>query len=107
MRRFFTELSLTHSYAVRRVAEIINWVQSGDYDRILAGEYTRRGDEPDARAEAGDAVDFYTDRFRTIFKDASETVTSAGDQVAGAGSRLADWLRKDQPVKADPDSEPS
>jgi hypothetical protein len=93
VRRVFTELALTHSYAVRRVSEVIAWVQSGEYDAILSGEYTRRGEEPEARAEAGDAVDFYTERFRTIFKDASETVSSAGDQVATAGSRLAEWLR--------------
>jgi hypothetical protein len=77
------------------VSEVVNWVQSGEYDAILAGQYTRRGQEPDARAEAGDAVDFYTERFRKIFRDASETVSSAGDQVASAGTRLADWLRGD------------
>ena len=93
VRRFFTELSLTHSYAVRRVSEVVTWVQSGDMDSILSGEYMRRGEEPEARAEAGDAVDFYTERFRTIFKDASDTVASAGDQVASAGTRLAEWLR--------------
>ncbi|MDQ4081952.1 MAG: hypothetical protein M3123_03575, partial [Actinomycetota bacterium] len=93
VRRFFTEISLTHSYPVRRVSEIVGWVQSGEYDAILAGEYVRRGEEPDARSEAGDAVDFYTERFRTIFRDASETVSSAGEQVASAGTRLADWLK--------------
>ncbi len=93
VRRFFTEISLTHSYPVRRVSEIVGWVQSGEYDAILRGEYVRRGDEPEARAEAGDAVDFYTERFRKIFRDASDTVSSAGEQVASAGSRLADWLR--------------
>jgi Zn-dependent protease with chaperone function len=103
VRRFFTELTLTHSYSVRRVSEVMDWVRSGEYDAILAGEYTRRGEEPAARAEAGDAVDFYTERFRTIFKDASEQVASAGDQMASAGSRLADWLRKDQPATGEPD----
>ena len=93
VRRFFTEISLTHSYPVRRVSEIVGWVQSGEYDAILRGEYVRRGEEPDARSEAGDAVDFYTERFRRIFRDASDTVSSAGEQVASAGSRLADWLR--------------
>jgi hypothetical protein len=93
VRRFFTEISLTHSYPVRRVSEIVDWVHSGEYDAIMGGEYVRRGEEPAARAEAGDAVDFYTERFRGIFKDASETVSAAGDQVASAGTRLADWLR--------------
>ena len=93
VRRFFTEISLTHSYPVRRVSEIVDWVHSGEYDAILRGEYVRRGEEPDARTEAGDAVDFYTERFRRIFKDAGDTVSSAGEQVATAGTRLADWLR--------------
>jgi len=96
VRRFFTEISLTHSFPVRRVSEVVGWVQSGEYDAILAGEYVRRGQEPDARAEAGDAVDFYTERFRKIFREASGTVASAGDQVASAGTRLAEWLRGGQ-----------
>jgi len=94
-RRFFTEISLTHAYPVRRVSEVIDWVKNGDYETITAGEYVRRGEEPEAREEAGDAVDFYVERFRKIFKDASETVSSAGDQVASAGERLAEWLRGD------------
>lgn len=93
VRRFFTELSLTHSFAVRRVSEVVEWVRSGDYDRITAGEYIRRGEEPEARAEAGDAVDFYVERFRRIFQEASDQVSSAGDQVATAGERLGEWLR--------------
>jgi hypothetical protein len=92
-RRFFTEISLTHAYPVRRVSEVIDWVQNGDYEAIVAGQYVRRGEEPEAREEAGDAVDFYVERFRKIFKDASDTVASAGEQVASAGGRLADWLR--------------
>ena len=92
-RRFFTEISQTHAYPVRRASEVIAWVKGGEYERIVAGEYMRRGEEPAAREEAGDAVDFYTERFRKIFKDATEIVSSAGDQVASAGGRLAEWLR--------------
>ena len=50
----------------------MKWVRSGDYDRIMAGEYVKRGGKADAREEAADAADYYADRFRTIFKEAGD-----------------------------------
>ena len=69
LNRMRTELFLTHSYPVRRVKEIMAWVQSGEYDRIVAGEYPTRDQQADARKEAGDAVEHYKERFRKIFRD--------------------------------------
>jgi Zn-dependent protease with chaperone function len=86
MTRFMTELSLSHAFPVRRVAEVTAWVQSGEFDRIMGGQYPRRDDKVDPRAEAGDAVQFYSERFRAIFRE-------AGDGVAGAGERVSEWLR--------------
>ena len=83
VQRFFLEIGATHSYAVRRVSEVMRWVQSGEYDRIARGEYRRRGDERPAREEAGDAVDFYRERFRAFFRELSDNVTSIGSQVDG------------------------
>ena len=37
-----SQLNLTHSYPVRRVAELMEWIRSGDYDRITGGDYPRR-----------------------------------------------------------------
>ena len=45
IRRFFNEINATHSHAVRRVSEVMKWVQSGEYDRIIRGEYRKRGDD--------------------------------------------------------------
>jgi Zn-dependent protease with chaperone function len=89
-RRFLIELSLSHSFPVRRVAEVTKWVQSGEFDRIMGGQYLRRDAKVDPRAEAGDAVQYYSERFRAIFRD-------AGDGVAGAGEKLAEWLRSGPP----------
>jgi Zn-dependent protease with chaperone function len=93
VRRFFNEINATHANAVRRVSEIMRWVQSGEYDRIQRGEYRRRGETTDARAEAGDAFEFYSERFRAIFRELGENVTSIGDQMGGLSSQVADWLR--------------
>ena len=42
VRRFFNELGKTHPDSVRRVSEVLKWVQSGEYDRIIRGEYRTR-----------------------------------------------------------------
>jgi uncharacterized membrane protein YgcG len=93
VRRFFSEISATHPYAVRRVSEIMKWVQSGDYDRIQRGDYIKRGEEPPAREEAGDAMEFYAERFRAIFREFGENVTKLGNQVGGVAEQVADWIR--------------
>jgi Zn-dependent protease with chaperone function len=103
LNRLTNELSLTHSYPVRRVKEIMGWVQSGEYDRIAAGEYPTRDQQADARKEAGAAVEFYKQRFAKLIKDtgASEKVAGAankaGDTVADAADKLAEWIRKNKP----------
>ena len=95
VRRFFYELGLTHPPAVRRVREVMTWVQSGEYDRIQRGEYRTREQDAAAnvRAEAGDAVEFYAERFRRIFQEMGENITTLGTQAAGAAEQLADWIR--------------
>jgi Zn-dependent protease with chaperone function len=85
-RRFFVEVGITHAFPVRRVSELMRWVQSGDWDRVRGGDYPTRDEPVDARGEAGDAVVFYAERFRGFFQDAGESVQAAGQQ-------LADWLR--------------
>ncbi len=93
VRRFFYEINSSHPYAVRRVSEVMKWVQSGEYDRIQRGEYVKRGEEPPAREEAGDAFEFYAERFRTIFKDIGENVTKLGNQVGGLAEQVGEWIR--------------
>jgi Zn-dependent protease with chaperone function len=93
VRRFFYEINSTHPYAVRRVSEIMRWVQSGEYDRIQRGDYIRRGQEPPVNVEASAAFTFYAERFRAIFKDVGENITKVGNQVGGMAEQVADWLR--------------
>jgi len=93
LARVRIELGQTHAFPVKRVSELMKWVRSGDYDRIMSGSYVKRGDPVDARAEAGDAVEFYADRFRAIFREAGASVEKAGDTLGQAAERLGDWLR--------------
>src|SRR5215210_1115893 len=93
LARVRIELGQTHAFPVKRVSELMKWVRSGDYDRVMDGSYARRGDPVDARAEAGDAVEFYAERFRAIFREAGAGVEKAGEKVGAAAERLSDWLR--------------
>ena len=86
--RFFVERRVGHAYPVRRLSELMKWIQSGAYDRIIDGVYPKRGEDAGPRTEAGDAVEYYTRRFKTIFRE-------AGEGVEKAGEKLSDWLRRD------------
>jgi Zn-dependent protease with chaperone function len=94
VRRFFHEIGQTHTYAVRRVSEVMKWVQSGEYDRIVRGEYRTRDEKADAREEAGEAFEFYAERFRTIFREVGDNVTELGSRIGGMTEQVADWIRK-------------
>lgn len=86
LQRLLTDLRQTHSLPVKRVHELLAWVREGEYDRIVGGEYVRRGQERPAREEAADAATHYSERFKDLFKE-------AGEHVSGAGQQLSDWLR--------------
>jgi Zn-dependent protease with chaperone function len=94
LSRMRSELGQTHAYPVRRAREIMRWVQSGEYDRIVGGEYRTRDQEAASpRQEAGDAVEFYSERFRALFRDVGDSVGRAGGTMADASEKVSDWLR--------------
>src|SRR5919205_720670 len=87
LTRLLMHLNLTHPMTVRRTHQLLNWVRSGEYDRITNGDYIRRGQEPPLREEAQAAQDHYAQRVRDQFKD-------VGDSIGDVGKQLADWLNK-------------
>ncbi len=74
----------THPFNTVRAAELQRWVASGEYDRILRGEYPRRGqnDKP--------LSDDYVDAAGYYGPKARETVTQVGASLADAASRARD-----------------
>jgi Zn-dependent protease with chaperone function len=83
--RLRTQIGQTHADPVRRVAEVMDWVRSGAYDRIISGVYPKRTDPIEAGEQAGDAYRHYRERFRKTFEDAGESLSSAAD-------KMAEWL---------------
>src|SRR6478735_12117907 len=93
LMRFTRELTMTHPYPVLRISELMKWVRSGDYDRIMSGEFRKRGSKAEARDEAAGASEYYSDKFKTIFKEAGEGVSKAGDKTSAAADKITEWLR--------------
>jgi Zn-dependent protease with chaperone function len=98
LNRMRSDVWLTHSRPVRRVKEITEWVRSGEYDRIVKGEFPTRDQQADARREASEAYEHYKERFARIFADfggenVGERVAEAQEKVAGAAGKVVDWLR--------------
>jgi Zn-dependent protease with chaperone function len=85
--RLLSDLNLTHPMSVQRVHELMEWVRSGAYDRIVAGAYVSRDEPPRPRAEASEAVAHYAERLRVTFKE-------LGVSVDDAARQLSDWLQK-------------
>jgi Zn-dependent protease with chaperone function len=85
--RLLVDLELMHPMSVQRVHELMEWVRSGAYDRIVDGEYVTRDEPQSAREQAGDAVAHYAERFKETFSD-------LGSSIGEAGQQLSDWLRR-------------
>jgi Zn-dependent protease with chaperone function len=80
-------LGVSHPFPVLRVAELRDWYESGAYDRILRGEYKRRGDEePPYREDLAAAA-------RAYAAGAKETFGQAAGQAADAARRVVESFR--------------
>jgi Zn-dependent protease with chaperone function len=87
--RLLQDMSLTHPLPVRRVHHLLAWVRSGEYDRIVGGEYIRRGDEPPLRKEADAVQEHYGNRVADAF-------AQAGSSISEVGQQLGDWLARNR-----------
>lgn len=77
----------THPFNTVRAAELQRWIRSGDYDRIIAGEYPRRGDsttERPLRDDYADAADYYGEKVRGVMNNVTRAARRASDNLGGA-----------------------
>jgi len=80
----------THPFAVIRFAELDRWASGGDYADILAGNYPRREDDPDASLgdEVKAAAKSYQDSWNRSSDPLIGAVRGVAETAAGAGQRL-------------------
>jgi Zn-dependent protease with chaperone function len=82
-------LGMTHPFHTLRAAELQRWVEGGDYDRILRGEYPRRGTADEQRPFADDiseASKYYADQMKGAVDSVSEVARRAREAFTGAFS---------------------
>jgi Zn-dependent protease with chaperone function len=73
-------LGADHPFPVLRVAELRDWFESGEYDRIMRGEYRRRGDQDTPYADdVAAAARAYAETARGTFGQASEAARRVVD----------------------------
>lgn len=90
--KLLSTLMLTHPMHTVRAAELQTWIAGGDYDRILRGEYARRGTETTDRPLKEDfqaAREYYT-------AEAKETFGQVVDAAKKAADKARDAFRKAQ-----------
>jgi Zn-dependent protease with chaperone function len=90
--KLLSTLALTHPMHTVRAAELQRWVSSGEYDRILRGEYVRRGPETTDRPLRDDmtaAGNYYAG-------EARELATQVADAAKRAAERARDAFRNAQ-----------
>jgi len=89
LTRMMQDLNVTHPMPVRRVRLLMDWVRGGEYDRMVRGDYLRRGEEASAREEAEEAGAFYGERI-------SGAMSQAGSSISDVGKQLGDWLQRNR-----------
>jgi Zn-dependent protease with chaperone function len=77
----------THPMHTVRAAELLRWHRGGGYDKILAGDYIRRGESTEAHPLSEDYVDaagYYGQKTRETVDQFKDGLSKARDAVASA-----------------------
>ena len=81
-------LGSTHPFYVLRVSELRAWIETGDYDRIVRGEYARRGDPDNAYQEdLKEAASAYAEGAKDFLDTMSAAAKRMGEQFMGGVKR--------------------
>lgn len=79
----------THPVPVSRAAHLRRWVDSGDYRRILDGDYPRRSD--DASASVSDAAKSAAAEYRRAFDESQDPLVSLLRKAGGNAGQAGSW----------------
>ncbi|HEY6853857.1 MAG TPA: M48 family metallopeptidase [Gemmatimonadales bacterium] len=83
-------LDRTHPFNTLRAAELQRWIEAGNYERIVGGEYTRRGPDADKRPVEND-IDEARDHY---MKEAKAVVNDVMDGAKRAAQAFSDAFKK-------------
>ena len=77
-------MATTHPFYVLRVSELRTWIEGGDYDRIIRGEYPRRGEaDPALQDDLRAAAQAYAEGAKDFMDDIAEAAKRMGSDLMG------------------------
>jgi Zn-dependent protease with chaperone function len=84
--KFLNVAFRTHPFHTVRAAELHHWVRSGEYYRVLEGDYPRRGSEPERplRQDYAEAGSYYEQQARQAMDQVSDVLNRARDAFTQA-----------------------
>jgi Zn-dependent protease with chaperone function len=80
----------SHPMPVARAAEIRRWIDSGQYQQILAGDYPRR--ENDATASVSEDVKEAAESYRETFARSEDPLFKLLRQFGGGATEFGSWV---------------
>lgn len=78
--KILNTLPQSHPFNTLRAAELQRWIEGGTYERILAGDYTRRGPDAEQRPiekDIDEARDHYMKEAKAVVNDVVDTAKRA------------------------------
>ena len=88
--KILNTLDQTHPFNTLRAAEVQRWIQSGAYERVLGGDYTRRGPDAEKRPidkDIDEAREHYMNEAKAVVSDVVDTAKRAAQAFTDAFKR--------------------
>jgi Zn-dependent protease with chaperone function len=85
--KILNTLPQSHPFNTLRAAELERWITAGAYEKVLGGEYTRRGPEAEQRPidkDIDDARDHYMNEAKAVVNDVVDTAKRAAQAFSDA-----------------------
>ncbi|HYK81797.1 MAG TPA: M48 family metallopeptidase [Gemmatimonadales bacterium] len=85
--KILNTLGASHPFNTLRAAELERWIEGGAYDRVLRGEYPKRGPEAEQRPldqDIDEARDYYMKEAKAVVSDVVDTAKRAAQAFTEA-----------------------
>lgn len=93
--RVMNTLDRIHPALVLRAALIRDWIEAGEYDRIMRGEYPKRGDQgPGWTDDVATGLRFYTSGMTDFADRAAERAGSAAERAGSAARGMREAFER-------------
>jgi Zn-dependent protease with chaperone function len=85
--KILNTMGASHPFNTLRAAELQRWIEAGNYERVLRGEYTHRGPEAEGRPiepDIDEARDHYMKEAKAVVVDMVDTAKRAAQAFSDA-----------------------